>query len=346
MRRKLAGRGACRVVLALATFAVTGTTHAAPPQSSYHLADTIRLRGGVPSGQLAVDPATRRLFVPHSARLTVVDLAHGRQLGDIPDTRAVRGVALAPTLGRGFASDGSANAITIFDLRSLKASPDHPETGADPAAIVYDPSEGRLFTMNAGSNNATAITAVDGGVAGTIPLGGRPGMAVTDGHGRIYVDLRDRDEIAVLDTRVLRVVRRWAVGRCPGSVSLAIDPAHARLLLGCRDGTMAAMDSASGRIVATLPTGHSVDLVRYDGTSNLVFAASRDGTLTVAYQESPDIYRIVDAIGTRPGVRAMELDPSTHRLYLVASEPRAKSASDRQRGAAATGSPVLLIYAR
>ena len=333
------------ITLLLATAVGAGAAHAAPEDSRYHLVGMIALRDGGPSGPLAVDPATHRLFVPHSTRLTVVDLEHDRRLGDVPDTRGVRGVALAPALGRGFASKASANAVTVFNPRSLKASSNHIETGASPGAIVYDPGPGRAFTMNTGSNNATAINAADGSTAGTVPLGGRPGVAVTDGAGRVYVDLEDRNEIAVLDSRVLRVIRRWPVASCPGPVSLAIDVPHGRLLLGCRNGTMAAIDTGSGRVVATLPIGHSVDLLRYDAGSNLVFAASSDGTLSVASQESPDGYRIVDALGTRPGIRAMELDPSTHRLYLAVRESTT-TAAGRHRGADATGSLVLLICAR
>jgi hypothetical protein len=108
---------------------------------------------------------------------------------------------------------------------------------------------------------------------------------------------------------------------------------------------MAVLDTSSGRVVVTLPIGHSVDVLRYDARSSLVFAASSDGTVSVASQESPDSYRVVDTIGTRPGVHAMELDASTHRLYLAVREPAATDTS-RRRGTGADGSLVLLIYAR
>jgi DNA-binding beta-propeller fold protein YncE len=337
---------ACCLVLLVGAVASAGTAHATTSGSGYQLVDTIRLRGCEPSGQLAVDATTRRLFVPCSTRLAVVDLEHGRQLGDITETRGVRGVALAPMLGRGFTSNGRANTVTIFGLQGLKTASDHPETGGKPAAIVYDPGSARVFTMNVDSDNATAITAADGSPAGTIPLGGRPEMAVTDGAGRVYVDLPDRNEIAVVDTRLLRVVRRWLVAPCRGSASLAIDPSHARLFLGCRNGTLATMDTASGRVVATLPIGHGVDVLRYDAGSSLVFAASGNGTLGVVQQETPDAYRLVETIAMPPGVRAMELDPSTHRLYLAVREPTDGGADERHRATAATGSLAILVYAR
>lgn len=293
-----------------------------------------------------MDATARRLFVPCSTRLAVVDLEQGRQLGDVADTRGVRGVALAPTLGRGFTSNGGTHTVTIFGLQGLKAASDHPETGGGPAAIAYDPGSARVFAMNVDSANATAITAADGSPAGTVPLGGRPEMAVTDGAGRVYVDLRDRNEIAVLDTRLLRVVRRWPVAPCRGSVRLAIDPSHRRLFLGCRNGTLAAMDTASGRVVATLAIGHGVDVVRYDAGSSLVFAASGNGTLGVVQQEAPDVYRLVETIGTPPGVRAMELDLSTHRLYLAVREPATTEGGNRHRAVPVTGSLAILVYAR
>src|SRR5262249_7112210 len=147
------------IILLLATAVGAGAAHAAPDDSRYHLVGTIDLGDGGPSGQLAMDATTRRLFVPHSTRLTVVDLEHDGRLRDVPDTRGVRGVALAPALGRGFASKASANAVTVFNPRSLKASSNHIEAGASPGAIVYDPGPGRAFTLNTGSNNATAINA-------------------------------------------------------------------------------------------------------------------------------------------------------------------------------------------
>src|SRR5262249_40468449 len=155
-----------------------------------------RLGGTGGPGQLALDAPTHRLFVPRSTHVTVVDVARGRQLKDVTGTPGVHGVALAPALGRGFTSNGAANTVTVFNLQTLHPASDRPETGANPEAIVYDPGSRRVFTMNADSNNATAIEAADAAIAGTIPLGGRPAFAVTDGAGRVYVNLQDRNEIA------------------------------------------------------------------------------------------------------------------------------------------------------
>jgi DNA-binding beta-propeller fold protein YncE len=332
--------GRSRVVCAVLLGIVAGVQMVG---AAYHVVDTIRLGGGEASGPLALDTATHRLFVPRSTRVTVVDVKEGRQVGEIRKTSGVRGVALAPALTRGFTSNSAANTVTMFDPRTLLAASDQPQTGATPEAIVYDPGSARVFAMNTGSNNATAIAGVDGSAAGTVPLGDRPGLAATDGDGRVFVDLPERNEIAVFDARLLRVVRRWPVAPCTGALGLAIDTTHQRLFLGCRTGTMAALDTGSGRVVATLPTGHAVHVMRYDPATGLVFAASGDGTLTVVHQDSPDAYRIGDVITAPSGIRAMELDPSTHRIYLATGEG---NASDGHRSSQTAGSLVLLVYDR
>ena len=334
-------RVVCTVLLGIA--ASVQPIGATPAGSGYHLVDTIRLGGGEASGQLALDAATHRLFAPRATGVTVVDVKEGRQARQIKNTSGARGVALAPALTRGFTSNRDANSVTIFNSRTLLAASDQPQTGASPEAIVYDPGSGHLFPMNTGSNNATAIAAVDGSALGTVPLGDRPGLAVTDGDGRVFVDLPERNEIAVFDTRLLRVVRRWPVAPCSGALGLAFDPAHHRLFFGCRSGTMGALDTGNGRVVATVPIGHAVDVMRYDPATALVFATSGDGTLTVVQQDSPDAYRIADVLTVPPGVHAMELDPSTHRIYLATHDGKASDGRGRPKTAA---SLVLLVYDR
>src|SRR5207237_5279486 len=69
---------------------------------------------------LTWDAAAKRLFISRATRVMVVDAASGKQLGEIPNTQGVHGIALVPELGKGFTSNGRANTATVFDLKSLK----------------------------------------------------------------------------------------------------------------------------------------------------------------------------------------------------------------------------------
>src|SRR5262245_11157759 len=307
----------------------------APGESGYHLVNTIHLEGSGGSGRMALDARTHRLFVVRANHVTVVDVERSREIGKVTGTSGAHDVALVPKAGRGFTSNSATNIVSIFSLRTLRGTSDHPETGARPEAIVYDSSSGRIFTMNANSNNATPIDAADDAAAGSVPLGGIPASAVTDGEGRVFIQLKDRNEIAVLDAHVLRVVRRWPLAPCTPSAGLAIDTAHDRLFSACRDDTVAVLDTASGRVVARTPIGHCANVLGCDPGTSWLFAACDDGRLTVIRQESADAYRLVDTIRTAPGARALEIDPSTHRLYLAV-----------RGGSDGHGSMALLVFDR
>ena len=82
---------------------------------------------------------------------------------------------------------------------------------------------------------------------------------------------------------------------------------------------------------------------RFDPATALVFAASDDGTLAVVHQDSPDAYRVADVLTVPSGVHAVELDPSTHRIYLATHEGEAFDGHPRSRTMA---SLVLLVYDR
>src|SRR5262249_13140620 len=60
----------CGIVL-LAVASSAGAVRAASQDSGYHLVSTIRLGGSGGPGELALDAATHRLFVPRSSRVTV-----------------------------------------------------------------------------------------------------------------------------------------------------------------------------------------------------------------------------------------------------------------------------------
>src|ERR1700678_53535 len=88
--------------------------------SGYHVAKTIPIGGDGPWDYCIVDSAARRVYISQFTHVVVLNADTGAIVGDIPDTQGVHGVALAPGLGLGFTSNGHANTVTVFDLKSLK----------------------------------------------------------------------------------------------------------------------------------------------------------------------------------------------------------------------------------
>src|SRR5215471_20860794 len=90
--------------------------------SGYHVLTEIKIGGDGGWDYLTVDSAARRLYVSHATHVVVVDVDKNTVIGDIPETPGVHGIAIAPDLNKGFISNGRANNVTVFDLKTLKVA--------------------------------------------------------------------------------------------------------------------------------------------------------------------------------------------------------------------------------
>jgi DNA-binding beta-propeller fold protein YncE/mono/diheme cytochrome c family protein len=326
-------------------------TEAAPQGSgsSYQLAQKVVLGGEGGWDYLFADSATQRLFISRGSHTTVVD-ADGKVLGDIAKTDGVHGTAVATEFNRGFTSNGRANTVSIFDLTTLQTIGEVKVSGQGPDSIIYDPASKRIFTFNGRTSDATAIDAKSGEVVGTIKLGGKPETAQADGAGQVYVNLEDKSQIAMLDSKALTVLNTWPVAPCESPSGLAIDAAHHRLFAGCENKIMAVIDSTNGKVVATVPIGQGVDANAFDPGTGFAFASCGDGNITVAHGDSADHYTVVDTIMTQRGARTMAVDTKTHTVYTVTAEfgpaPAVTPQNPRPRPSILPNSFTLLIYRR
>ncbi len=340
----LAGIG----VLALAAVLFTGTFCGAAGQaagaSGYHVIKTVPVGGEGFWDYLSVDSSARRLYISRGTHVQVMDIDSYSLVGDIPDTQGVHGIALAPELGRGFTSNGRANTVTIFDLKTLKTI-GTANTGTNPDAIVYDGVTKRVFTLNGRSNNATAINAADGTVAGTLELGGKPEFAVADGKGSIYVNIEDKSELVQFDAQKLNVLNRWPLAPCEEPSGLAMDLKNRRLFAGCHNKMMAVVDADTGKVIATPAIGQGVDANRFDPETNYAFASNGEGTLTVVHEDSPDKFSVVENVPTKRSARTMALDRKTHNIFLSSADFEPPAAGER-RPRMKPGSFAILVIGR
>jgi YVTN family beta-propeller protein len=251
---------------------------------------------------------------------------------------------------RGFATSGEDSSVVIFDLATLKEV-GRATAAVDADAILYDPASHRVFTFNGDAGSASVIDPVSGKRVTNIPLGGKPEFAVSDERGRIFVNVADKSEIAELDSRALKVARRWSIKPCDDPSGLAMDRIHGRLFSVCGNKLMAVSDVARHRLVATVPIGEGVDAAAFDPATGDAFASNGEGTLTVVHEDSPDRYHVVQTLPTISGARTMTLDPATHGLYTLGAQfgPRpaaATPANPRRRATMVPGSATLLVITR
>jgi DNA-binding beta-propeller fold protein YncE len=341
-RLRLASPGCLAVVGALVLLAA----HAqASPQ--YRIAHEVSLPGDEGWDYLTFETGGRRLFIAHGTRVQVVDTEKLAVTGEIADTPGVHGIALAPDLGRGYISAGRSGVIVVFDLKTLARLKEIKTTGENPDAILYDAASHRVFTFNGRGRNATAVDARTDEVIGTIALDAKPEFAVADGKGRIYVNLEDKNSLAVLDSEKLIVTSRWPISGCEEPSGLAIDAAGQHLFPVCANKVMAIVDAASGHALGTAPIGAGVDAAAFDPGSRLAFASCGEGTLSVVRQSASGAPEPAQSVPTRRGARTMALDARSHRIYLVTADfgapPAATAEHPHPRPAILPGSFRLLV---
>jgi DNA-binding beta-propeller fold protein YncE len=313
-------------------------------QGLYHFLKEIPISGAGGWDYLSVDPLARRLYMSHGAEVVVVDLESETVIGRITNTPGVHGLAPAPELGRGFVSDGRENKAAIVDLKTLQIL-SKVDTGQNPDGMLYEPDRQEGYMFNGRSHSATVIDAKSGTVVATIPLDGKPEFPAADPEaGRVYDNLEDKSEVAVIDTATHKVVNNWPIAPGEEASGMAIDVAHHRLFIGCGGSkTMVMMDSTDGKVIASVAIGDGVDACAFDGGTQLAFSSCRDGTTTIAHEDAPDKLTVVQTLQTERNARTMTLDPKTHRIYL----PTAKfgpPVEGQRRPPMIPGTLRLLVY--
>ena len=332
------------LALGLAVAPALASPSASSAPVRYHLIQTFRPGGNTGWDYLTVDAQSRRFYISRGTHVQVLNADNGKLIGDITSTTGVHGIALAPSLGRGFTSNGRVNTVSIIDLKTLKTIGTVP-VGKRPDAIIYDPSTRRVFTFNGGSNDSTAIDAVSGKVVGTIPLGGQPEFAVADGSGMIYNNIADKGEIVAIDSKTLVVKSRWPISAESPS-GLTMDTKSRRLFAVCDGHKMVVLNADTGAIVAAPAIGNGPDAAGFDPKTHLAFSSNgQDGTLTVLHEDTPNTYSVVQTVPTQEGARTLAIDTKTHHVFVVTakSAPAAPGVPRWQRSYL-PGTFVVLVY--
>jgi YVTN family beta-propeller protein len=324
------------MVLALSLPVAYPSSDARADGPGYRVIKRFTLGGDGGWDYLTLDGQARRLYIARANRVMVMDVDKGTLVGEVANTPGVHGVALVPELDHGYVSNGGDATVTVFDLKTLREITRIP-VGKRPDAIIYDPASGRVFTFNAGSQDATAIDVKTDKVAGTIKLGGKPEFAVADGKGHVFVNIEDKSEVLDLDARELTVKHRWPLAPGKEPTGLAMDRAKRRLFASCHNEKMVVMDAETGIVLATPPIGKGTDAAVFDADAGLAFSSNGDGTLTVVRESEPGKFTVVETVTTEAGARTMALDPKTHHLFLATAK-----AKPGQRRSFEPGSFVIL----
>jgi len=314
-------------------------------RTDYHVLHSFSIKSPGWWDYIAVNDG--RIYVSHGTQVNVLDERTGDSLGVIPDTRGVHGIAFDNALHRGYTSNGALNNVTVFDLATNQVLAQVP-TAAGPDAIMFEPFTGFIVTNNGHAKSLSFIDPSRNQVVDSVDVGGKPETGVSDGKGRLFVNIEDKNEIAVIDLHSFKVVDRWPLSPGEGPSGLSIDPRTHRLFSACSESKLlVVMDASNGTILAKLPMGAGCDGTAFDEKKDLVFApAGRDGTIWVYHEGASGHFDSLGTIETKKGARTITIDPGNGELFLPTAEFGAPDPQNPRRPAMIPGTFQVLVVGK
>jgi DNA-binding beta-propeller fold protein YncE len=315
-------------VLAIAIVASAALAQPAPASGPYKVLKTSKVGGAGGFDYVYADSDGRRLYIPRGAtsgatpvpaRVSVFDLDTLAPAGEIANANA-RGAAVDPRSGHGFATS---KPVVMWDSKTL-ATLKTIDVEGGPDGILFDHFNQRIYILSHRAPNATVIDSKDGSVVGAIDLGGAPEQAVTDGKGHIYVDIEDKDNVAVIDAKTMAVTAHYDLNGKGGTpAGLAFDARNRILFVACRTpapGVMVMLNADTGKIVTTLPLDGASDGAVFNPATNEAFSSAGNGTLTVIKENSASSFVVEQTVQTMPSAKTLTLDSRTNHILLIGAE--------------------------
>ena len=286
----------------------------------------------------------QKLYVSHGSQVNILDENSGDSIGFIPGTTGVHGIAFYNDLNKGYTSNGRLDNVFVFDLNTNKILKEI-ATGQNPDAISYDDFSKKIITCNGRSKSLSVIDPINDVVVATIDLGGKPEEAVSNGKGQLFVNLEDKNEIAVVDMKAFTVLKKWPIAPGEGATGLALDRKTNRLFAGCDNKMLVVVDAETGKVTDSVPIGEGCDGVVFDPVKNLVFTSNGEGNMTVIKEDGNNKFSVVQTVSTKPTARTIALDVTNQTLFLPSAdiEPAVPGATAGTRRKIIPGSFKVLV---
>jgi DNA-binding beta-propeller fold protein YncE len=290
----------------------------APAAESYKILKTTQTMGTGGIDYVYADNDNRRLYIPRGNEVLAFDLDTLNAAGSITNARA-RGVAVDPKAQHGFCSSSP---VVMWDAKTLKTLKTI-EVQGRPDGILFEPLTERIYVLSHSQPNATVIDGKDGSIVGTIDLGGAPEQAASDGKGNLYVCIEDKDNIAVVDVKALKVTAHYDIsGKGGGPAGLGFDAKNRILFAMCHDPqTCVVLNADDGKILATLPIGRGTDGGGFNPNTMEAFSSQGDGTLTIIKETSPTTFEVAQTVQTKSRAKTCTLDTKHNHIIVITTEP-------------------------
>lgn len=244
----------------------------------------------------------------------------------IKDMHKPQGIAAVPDYQLVAVASGDDGTLKLFDSSSLKLVRTV-KVGDDADNVRYDPAAKRLY-VGWGSGAIAVVDPSNGKKLADIKLDGHPESFQLETAGpRIFVNVPDAHQVAVIDRTKQAVVNTWNL-EDSANFPMALDEVNHRLIIVCRKpAKMLALDTANGKVVASVGCAGDCDDAFYDAPTRRIYISCGEGFIDTFAQDDADHYRQVNRIATAPGARTSRYLP-VPRMLLLAVPHRGEQQSE------------------
>jgi hypothetical protein len=322
----------CLLTLACAV-AMASQTAAAGEASPVTLLRTIYMPEIVGDfDHFTVDLKRGHLFVSAEVHHSVemFDLKTGDHLQSIGGFKTPHSIAFAAEKDELMVADGGDSALVLLsgeDFHRIDRIQliDGSATGKgdSPDAAYYDAANHLYYIGNGGvsanlPDSQISIFSVDQGkLVGSISIPGNnvESMGVDNLHHRLYVNIRDKHQVGVVDLQTEKVITTWTTPDLNANTALAVDSEHERVFVAGRKPGIFYVFDRDGKVVAQKPCVNINDDMTWDPVLQRVYVSGTQG-LSIFHQDSPDSYTEIAKIPTNGGKTSYYV-PQVNQFFVV-----------------------------
>ncbi|MCU1385300.1 MAG: repeat containing protein [Acidobacteria bacterium] len=268
---------------------------------------------------LAFDVAAQRLYVAALGNNTVevLDVKTGTHEKSLAGFREPQGIAVVVGANMVAVANGQGDGVQFVDTNDHHAA-GAVKLGDDSDNVRYDAVAKRLF-VGFGGGALAAISPSDGKVLGEARLAGHPESFQLERSGsRVFVNVPDANQIAVVDRTAMKVIATWPVVGAKSNFPLALDEPNRRLFVGCRRPAKVLMyDTATGKESGSFDIVGDTDDLFYDAVRKRLYVSGGEGYVDVFQEGDASRFARIAHVATAPGARTSLFVPEQSRLYIA-----------------------------
>ena len=266
---------------------------------------------------LAFDAARQRLFVAALGNdsLEVLDTTKATHFRSVPGFHEPQGLVVVPEVNGVAVANGGSGTLQMIDAESLQTRWTV-HVGGDADNVRYDAASKRVYV--AAEGGLFIFDPASGRAIQRIAIAGHPESFQLETRGtRVFANLPGSSHVVVSDRGSTTVLARWPTRGCGRNYPMVIDESTGRLFIGCRSpASLSEVDTATGNVVATVPTVGDTDDLFYDEARRRLYVIGGDGFVDVVQRDGDTLRRIAQ-VPTRDGARTGLWVAEQSRLYVA-----------------------------